>query len=402
MAAKRKKNIHLIKEPDWKKVSAGIQSKQDNLEKAKSAAKKKEAAQILEDTMLAAYRHCDSFAHYEVDAKKYVDCFKKWLVAKSGWDEDDIKAVKKVPDSNLSMIAKPCYIESKLGFMPQAHIDHYNSRKDELVALGNSRIEEKQESTEKKDNKKVISIHERMREQVSELCGDFEATLDLIIKLNGEFDMTKFDPYKEMQAYNGGIIKPNHAKIISDMYQRGFAEAQLVSEWKDPDIVEGYAHFKPKTRKAFLEFYVKIIEACAMFIDTGKAQRKARKPKTKSKEQLLAKLKYKVNDKDLNLVSVDPSEILDSKVLWVFNTKNRKLSRYEADEFKGPISVKGTTLTGFSPDKSKQRTVRKLEDLKGCNKLARTKFDKLYKEMKTVETIPNGRINEHCLLLKAF
>jgi hypothetical protein len=93
--------------------------------------------------------------------------------------------------------------------------------------------------------------------------------------------------------------------------------------------------------------------------------------------------------------------ILDAQVLWVYNTKNRKLGVYVAEEHHN-LMVKGTTIVGFSAKQSVQKTLRKPELLKGADKLARTKFQKLFEGLNAVETEMNGRINEHTLLIKVF
>jgi hypothetical protein len=68
----------------------------------------------------------------------------------------------------------------------------------------------------------------------------------------------------------------------------------------------------------------------------------------------------------------------------------------------GGLGVKGTSLVGFDTNKSSQKTIRKPEVLKGADKLARTKFEKLYNDLSTTDTAINGRINEHCIIIKAF
>jgi hypothetical protein len=75
---------------------------------------------------------------------------------------------------------------------------------------------------------------------------------------------------------------------------------------------------------------------------------------------------------------------------------------YVAEEMVGGLGVKGTSLVGFDMKKSTQKTIRKPEVLKGSDKLARTKFDKLYNDLTTTDTACNGRINEHCVIIKAF
>ena len=70
------------------------------------------------------------------------------------------------------------------------------------------------EADKKADAKPKISIQQRMRDQVETLMGEWEGYLDQLVERN--FDLKKWEPYKEMQAFGGGVIKPNHAKIIKD------------------------------------------------------------------------------------------------------------------------------------------------------------------------------------------
>ena len=142
--------------------------------------------------------------------------------------------------------------------------------------------------------------------------------------------------------------------------------------------------------------------ACDTFINTGKAVRKPRVKKAPSKEKLISKIKYKESEPSIGLASVNPLSIIDSSILWVYNTKNRKLGCYVADSMGQVLSIKGTSIIGFDPKKSLQKTVRKPDILKGANKLSRTKIQKQFDEIKATETEMNGRLNEHIILVSTF
>lgn len=137
-----------------------------------------------------------------------------------------------------------------------------------------------------------------------------------------------------------------------------------------------------------------------MLNQEAKVTRKVRKPKTVSKEKLVAKIKYKKTDEALRLVSIDPAEIIGSKELWIYNTKTRKLGKYVAAEF-ADLGIKGTTITGFNEDLSVQKTIRKpdekLKEFKSAGKVALRKF---LDEINATDTKMNGRINEDTILLK--
>jgi hypothetical protein len=206
-----------------------------------------------------------------------------------------------------------------------------------------------------------------------------------------------------MRAYESGLIKPNHAKIIKDSYANDYTEALEVVKWKDDDIKEAFGHLTAKTRKAYLAFYEKINTACDTYIITGKAQRKTRKPKAVSKERLVTKLKYKLNDSALGIASINPIELIDSQEVWVYNTKTRKLGVFHKDDLTTGMTVKGTTLLGFNEATSRQRTLRKpAEQLKDFKGNARTKYKKAFDALTTSDIKMKGRLNEHIIIIKAF
>jgi hypothetical protein len=66
------------------------------------------------------------------------------------------------------------------------------------------------------------------------------------------------------------------------------------------------------------------------------------------------------------------------------------------------LSIKGTSIVGYDPKKSLQKTVRKPEILKGANKLSRTKIQKQFDDIRATETEMNGRLNEHIILVSTF
>ena len=335
------------------------------------------------------------YAHQEVPKKTLKAEFLKFAAT---IDRVKAKELKRVPDHAFQVFGKYAYIGNKGAELSEEHTVAITSGIDKLLEL-HPHVEEEPEET--KPDVKVVSIQERMRQQVSDLCGQWEGYLD--DWRDGEFDLKKFDPYKEMIVHQPAI-KPAHAKIIQQMYEAMYAEAQELVAWEDEDIKEAYSQFtgRAQERKNFLKFYEMIMTATSTLINTGKANRKPRTKKAPSKDKLVAKMKYKESEPTIGLASLNPVGILEANELWVYNTKNRKLMHYVAEPMVGGLGVKGTSLVGFDMKKSTQKTIRKPEVLKGADKLARTKFEKLYNDLTTTDTVCNGRINEHCILIKAF
>ena len=378
--AKANFSVTGIKTPDYKIIKSGMKAVSIN-------GIKRDYDRLMDEALW--------YTHYEVAKKSLKTEFLKFAAT---IDRDKAKELKRVPEYGFMVFGKYAYINNKGAELSEEHTEAITRGIDKLLEL-HPYVEEVVE--EAKPEAKVISIQDRMRQQVSDLCGQWEGYLD--DWRDGEFDLKKFDPYKDMMSYQPAI-KPAHAKIIQQMYEAMYREAQELVAWEDEDIKEAYSQFtgRAQDRKNLLKFYELIMTATNTVINTGKATRKTRAKKAPSQDKLVAKLKYKESDPAIGLASISPLGILGASELYVYNTKNRKLMHIISDDMTGPLSVKGTTITGFDTVKSTQRTIRKPDILKGADKLARTKFAKLYKELTTTDTTINGRINEHCVIIKAF
>jgi hypothetical protein len=83
----------------------------------------------------------------------------------------------------------------------------------------------------------------------------------------------------------------------------------------------------------------------------------------------------------------------------VFNTKSNVLSHYWSEH---GMSVKGTTLQGVDPGRSKQKKLRKPTDvLPNITGSTAKAAERAFTSLKTKENAPNGRINEFCVILRA-
>lgn len=387
MARKKKqRTVYVTKEPDWKKF-IGL-TNPDEQEKA--------------------FDSCDYFVHSEISTKEGVAAYKKWVKEASGWSPEDIKVILKNPDWRFSSSAKYAWLWKKLGYMPERLAAFYDKKKEDLIVQGKSVVEEEQEKKKAKPPK--VSIQQRMLEQITELCGDWDGLLDDFI-VNEKFDLKKFDPEKDMKVYGGGIIKPAHAKMIKDQYEMITAEAIENLAGTCDQLKEAYSFMDKKMKKDYVAFFEKINSACDAIILTGKANRKQRKPRARSKDVIIKKMKYQVSDGTLGIASISPTDVVYANELWVYNTKTRKVGVYHARN-KDPrglgrpgagLLVKGTTIQDFDEETSVQKTLRKpAEQINNWTGNAKTKFAKTFEEVKTTPTKLNGRMNDTTIILKAF
>jgi len=137
---------------------------------------------------------------------------------------------------------------------------------------------------------------------------------------------------------------------------------------------------------------------------TGKVKKPiARKPKIRkaqSPKKQVANLNFMIADTTLGIKSIKPEKIIGASKLVMFNTNNRKLTIFYADD--GGFSVKGSTLQNFTKQSS-TKTIRKPEDkLSEFIGAPKTRTDKIYSQIKSVKGSVTGRINKHNILLKVF
>jgi hypothetical protein len=384
--ARRKtvRSIYVTKEPDWKALR--LITEPEEQEKA--------------------FKSCEYFVRTEIAKKKLVSASKLWVKEKSGWTKEEIKIVNACPDWSFTSPGISLFIQYKIGYMPESIEKHYHDkRKEEWLNRGKIVLTEKKEKAIA-NPKKVISIQERMKMQIEHLCADWEYKLDCFVE--GTVTLKDFDPYKSMLTYQPEI-KAAHATLIKQDFEPAYQEALEVQEWSDPDIKEGYGHFTPKMRKEFVQFFEKINTACDTIIETKKTSRKARKPRARSKESIVKKLKFQTNCPELGIASIHPTDVVHANEIWVYNTKTRKLGVYHAIN-KDPrgmgrdgLMVKGTTIQDFDEDSSFQKTLRKpKEQIKNWTGSAKTKFAKAFDELTTTGIKMNGRINDNTVILQAF
>jgi hypothetical protein len=241
-----------------------------------------------------------------------------------------------------------------------------------------------------------LTAEDKARDRLNNIIGNVEEQIDLFIK-NGY--VTTFDPYKYFQSAE---LKPIQAKQIIDFYQPLKDELSYAIMGGDAQVKEAYDRTKMADRKKYNTFILKIISDAMAFVEAKKAQRKPRKIKEKSSQQLTSKMKFGKESSQYKLVSIDPSKIIKAQSLIVFNTKYKKLGVYIAADSNG-LSVKGSAITGYDETKSVSKTLRKPEDiLPQVQSLGKLAFNKLFNGTKTSASKLNGRINEDTILVRTM
>lgn len=247
--------------------------------------------------------------------------------------------------------------------------------------------------TQTKETSNVISIQDRITQKVNEIAGELEYSIDELIQ-------SQFKKVPSPLAIMQDKVKAVHASKLVDMFKKDRAEIQEVLDTDDEQLQEGYRNYSKLQLRKLVSYYDQIINDAIKLSDDSKKSRKPRKRKTKTPEQLVAKIKILAEDKELKLKSEDAKKIIGATQLWVFNTKTRKLGVYHADDASG-LSVKGSSIVNYSEHKSVCKTLRKPETIlpdvvKGGKVFLRNVIESINAKEKNL----TGRLNSDTILVK--
>jgi len=354
------------------------------------------------------FRNAMRYYNMETTAKDLKPKVIDWM-GREGYGRDVIQSFKKTKDwrCNTTMGAvASCLIKG----MPEVRTD-FNGGKNtadwlrkeiaKVIDDGRFDIEVVPEVKPVVAQAPVITIQDRLRETAGDMGEELDYAIDSWIT-----DPDAFDPkaFKIINLLKGKGAKAAHARIIKQYFQSGLDELhELASGNADEQLREGYKHVSRKNVKKLIDFYEAIAAACEQIAAEQKVLKKPRAKKVKPAEDLVKKMKFMLSDVKLGITSVPPAGIIGAQLAVVYNTKTRKIGMYTAKTSSG-LSVKGTSITEFT-EKSFQKTLRKpaeqLKEFKEQNTQRRIETW-FVKNIKTTETLCNGRMSEDIVILKVF
>ena len=347
--------------------------------------------------------------HYLIDAKEWLNKVKTYI--KNNYDKKTVANINKLPDWKVggkSHYATAAHFEENA---PDQIIPDYVGKLDawikRLAEEGAQVVELKKAEEKTKKQKYIPTIQERLEEATIDKLEELDNWLDDWMRNSKTNPLIKCNPlnYFRKQEMNLG-----HLRFVDQFYRGQYEELQELNDLppakKQDDmqqqLAEGYNTYSKKEIKELTDFYKRMFDGIEIIKAEKKQTRAVRKPKQKSAAELVKKLKFKPSDGDFGLSSIPPADIIDATALVVFNTKNRKLGIYYAQEHT-TFKVKGTTLQFFDEKRSVQKTVRKPDEvLPNWKKITKHKLKPQFGYLKTTETKLNGRFNADIIILKAF
>ena len=332
--------------------------------------------------------------NYFLKAKDYVPSVLAFAEDVYGYDKDKIKTLKKLKDYDLSPLGKVAKIHYRGYEYTEQEFERFGLQLEEMYKKALVTVEDIEEKAEKKP---VITIQQRQKAKILDtIMDDWDAVVDGWIY--GDFKV-KFDAYKLFKHYG---LKGSAINMFKDMVMKEYEPLKDAYEKKCDQAVEAFSHVKKTNQKKMLVLMETIFEDLDKLKAASKAARVPRVKKPKASDVQVKNLKFKVEDIDAKLASINPVMIPGKEVLYVYNTKTRKLTQYKTNSTKG-FEVSGTTIKNICTS-SRTATLRKPDDILPLilSKTIKQIDKQVWDTLTTKISVPNGRINADCILLRVL
>lgn len=248
---------------------------------------------------------------------------------------------------------------------------------------------------EQKPDTPKVSVQDRIAEAASTHIGEINGLIDDFILSGTDINI---DAYLKTND-----VSPQVAKHIPQHFDKFISEIEEYLDGKDKQLTEGYSNLGKTKAKKLLKALQSIAGACEQQKVAAKAARKptTRKVKVKPPAVIAKNVKFMREFPELKLKSVLPEQIVESKEVWLYNTKSKKLQAYRAFG-EGVLTVKGSSIIGYEVATSGAKTMRKPELVTGFADMTKRSLAQEFKNLTTKESAVNGRINQDTIILRVF
>jgi len=344
------------------------------------------------------YNAFQMYFNYDLDKKAYAEIVKSYV--KTAYNKDDAKAILANPEYRYVMfsgLAAGIHWVSLGQELPDGykHFPEFLKKFfSDLITSGKQIIKDIAVAEKQETTVRVLTPQQRLANKVSEtILREIDSLEDAWL----EGKKPSIDLYQLFKVHNlkGGAV---------DQVRR-YIEPML-EEYKDAynktceQAVEGYSHLKRTELKSRVTVLEQMVADLDSIKSAAKATRTTRVKKPRAADKQVASIKYKKEDSEYKLVSVNPLALVGASKLFTFNTKTRKLCYYETTAT-GGFEISGTSIKNFDPELSKTLTLRKPDEmLPIILKKTPRQVDKALGELTTKVSQPNGRLNEDTILMR--
>ncbi len=282
----------------------------------------------------------------------------------------DLEKIKNINDSSL--ITTYCWL-SRIVLNNKLDSEIYH--KKILNYINDIKIEEPRKS--------VLKTYTKEEYDIEDFIGYLEECLDNFIMNRVEFDIEKeFTKKFVPQKFRTNVKEWAKTKQL-----------EYTIEDSDEEKIEAYSNFSNRDRN-------KLLNILDTFLNIKKKTNKKISRKRKiDPAKRVSKMKYKQSDMILDINSISPVHIVESKIAILYNTKNCMLSVYKSSGIAG-LDVRGSSIYNFNILIGKKRLKKPDESIKVFLKCKKEEIIEKFDSLPGTTYANNGFVNEHCLILR--
>lgn len=339
------------------------------------------------------------YFHMEIDRKDVTSQIKTYI--KSNFNKSDARAALACPEYKFVMTylgATAFWNNQKLPESEKSlsYTNHLNGKIAEMIKMGKQILLEKKAEEKVMTNVITLSPQQRLQNKISNTI--MQDLLDLEDQwIEGE--KTTIDVYALFKKYG---LAGSAVLVVRPVIEGWLLDYEDAYHKRCEQAVEGYSHLKrPELNRR--------IKACQdMLLDldrvksAAKATRTTKVSRPKAADKQISKVKYKKEDQEFKLVSINPIQMVGKIRLYAFNTKSRTLTEYVTESPNG-FEISGSTIKNIDTGMSRQVKLRKPDEFLPIvlNKTVK-QIDTEWKTLTTKSSTPNGRLNADTILLRVL
>lgn len=185
-------------------------------------------------------------------------------------------------------------------------------------------------------------------------------------------------------------VKAYHVPALTKHLKE--VEAELYAE----DVKEYFSHLTDRQIKNYKAFLAWLIAKVKSFANAAPKRTIIRRKKTKTAKALAGKITYKERDSRTNILSKPPEAVVGASIVWLYNTKQRRLVKLVAGS-KG-LTIKGAKVVGFDESKCWAKRVSKARVISNIATTTRAAAEKM--SFDGVDVRLTGIINKDTIVLR--
>ena len=345
-----------------------------------------------------------NYFHLEIDRKEYGGILKTYI--KNNYNKTQVSQMFANPDwkfQTYSHLACTAYwINTKQNIhckkYTQENIDNYINGLPEycnvLMEEGKPLLKEKKLKAVESKNVISLSPQQRLQNKIS------DTIMQDLLELEDEWiegKDTTLDVYNQFKLHGLGGSATLPVRTVIEGWLLDYEDAY---HKRCEQAIEGYSHLKRPELNRRIKECNNILLDLDRIKSATKALRKVKIKRPISADKQISRIKYKKEDNDFKLVSINPVQIVGASLLYTFNTKYKILTEFTTQSPTG-LQISGSTIKGFDPENSRTIKVRKPESILSVVMSKTTnQIDKEWKTLTTKTTSANGRINNDTILLR--